>query len=270
MRLVSANLEYKTAWNEQELPRVAALLSATGADVIAVQECPGQEHLEQLAAALGYEHRIAPSPTGLHTGLLWAPHVREVEGGDKYADRTWHGFTSSTLVADGWACPVTVISAHLVPHDVDGAVAEARLLQTRVRRQGWPGILTGDLNHGALAGPEPDWEQVPVHNRASRTVLDQGRPEVVRLDRRVGLALHRGGLVDVAARVAEQAGDEGALAHTGVHGLLRVDQCWTTGELAPAISGYTRLGHEQVTDHHPIQVDLALEDLAPIAQVEFH
>ena len=270
MRLVSTNLEYKTAWSDEELPRAAALLSATGADVIAVQECPSPERLEVLARELGYEHRIAPAPQGLHTGLLWALHVDEVSGGDKYAEKTWHGFTSSTLVAQGWPCPITVISAHLVPHDVDGAVAEARLLQTRVRRQGWPGILVGDLNHGALEGPEPSWEEVPVHNRASRTILDQDRPDVVRLDRRVGLALHRGGLTDVAARVAEQRGDESALAHTGVHGRIRVDQCWVTGALAPAISGYARLDHDQVTDHHPIQVDLDLESLPLVAQVEFH
>lgn len=274
MRLVSANLEYKTAWSEEMLPRAAALLAATGADVIAVQECPGPEALEKLAGALGYEHRIAPSPTGIHTGILWAPHVREVSGGDKYAERigagTWHGFTSSTLVSEGWPSPVTVISAHLVPHEVDGAVAEARFLQTRVRREGWPGILVGDLNHGALEGPEPPWDEVPEHNRASRTILDQDDPERIRLDRRVGLALTRGGLVDVAARVADRDGNAGALAHTGVHGKIRVDQCWVTGALAPAIADYERLDHQGVTDHHPVQIDLDLEDLPPIGQVEFH
>lgn len=273
MRLVSVNLEYKTAWSNAALPRSAALLSATGADVIAVQECPSSEALAALAGALGYEHRIAPSPTGIHTGLLWAPHVDEVNGGDKYAERmagTWHGFCSSTLVAEGWPSPITFISAHLVPHDVDAAVGEARFVQARVRRQGHPGVLVGDLNHGPLQGPEPDWSQVPEHNKASRSVLDQDRPDVVRLDRRVGLALTRGGLTDVAARVAEQSGDETALAHTGVHGKIRVDQCWVTGELEPAISGYARLDHREVTDHHPIQIDLALESLPPIERVEFH
>lgn len=278
MRLVSANLEH-TAWPEKtagadEWFPMVFLLKDSNADVVAVQECPGPDHLARLADKLGYEHHIADAPTGIHTGLLWRPEIEAISVGDKYAELirkgTWHGFTSATLVGPGWPCPVTFISAHLIPHDVDQAVGEARFLQTRVRREGWPGVLVGDLNHGPLVGPEPNWEEVPEHNRASRTILDPDRPDVLRLDRRVGLALTRGGLVDVAAHLAAATGEEDLLAHTGVHGKLRVDQAWVTRQLVPAIRGYERLDHRGVTDHHPIAVDLALEGLEPMARVAFH
>ena len=273
MRLLSANLESSTAWEEDALAVAAAIFSDAGADVAAVQECPGEGHLKALAALLGFQYRIAPSPTGLHTGLLWRPEITEVGGGDKYAERTqgtWHGFTSSTLVADGWPCPLTVISAHLIPHSTQAAIEEAQFIQSRVIREGYPGILVGDLNHLAQQGPEPDWSQVPLHNRASRTVLDPARPEDLVGDRRVGLVLTRAGLVDVAAARFEATGDETLLDHTGVYGRVRVDQAWVTGQLAGAIVGYERLDHRGITDHHPIQVDLNLEDLAAIERVEYH
>ncbi|WP_435108044.1 endonuclease/exonuclease/phosphatase family protein [Nocardiopsis synnemataformans] len=270
MHLLSANLEYTTAWTRVD--EVAALIGDAHAEVVAIQECPEEPALAALADRLGFTYRMGPSPSGLHTALLWAPHVEEVHGGDKYEDKgvTWHGFTSSTLRGPRWPCPITFICAHLVPHDVDAAVGEARFLQTRVHRQGWPGVLLGDVNHGPLAGPEPDWDQVPEHNRASRTILDQDQPDKVRLDRRVGLALTRGKMIDVAAHLADLTGREELLAYTGVHGLLRTDQVWVTRQLAGAIAGYARLDHRGVSDHHPIAVDLAIEDLAPIPQVAFH
>lgn len=274
MRLLSVNLEYSSAWEPSVLPSAAAIITDAAPDVVAVQECPGQEHLEKLASMLGYTYRIAASPTGIHTGLLWKPGITELSGGDKYAERikagTWHGFTSSTLTCESWPSPITFVSAHLIPHDVDAAVGEARFLQTRVRREGRPGVFVGDLNHLPLSGPEPDWATIPVHNQASRTVLDQFNPETVVGDRRVGLALTRGGLTDVAAHWSAATGNESLLAHTGVYGRVRVDQAWVTSELVDAIRGYQRLDHRGVTDHHPILVELALEELAPIRRAEFH
>ena len=273
MRVLSANLKKPTAWEPDCLPIVADIITDAAAEVVAVQECPGQEHLEELAGLLGYTYRIAPSPTGFHTGLLWHRDLREVVGGDKYADRsvgTWHGFTSSTLTCGSWPSPITFLSAHLIPHDVDQAVSEARFLQTRVRRHGHPGVLLGDLNHLALEGPEPPWDEIPDHNRASRTILDQDNPDDVVGDRRVGLVLTRSGLVDAAAHHAHTFGDQGAFAPTGVHGKTRVDQVWVSRVLAAAITGYERLDHRDVTDHHPVLVDLDLGSLAPIGQVEFH
>lgn len=273
MRVLSANLSRSTAWEPTNLATTVRVLFEAAADVIAVQECPGKEHLSHLAGRLGYQCRIAPSPTGFHTGLLWHPDLVEVVGGDKYADQsigTWHGFTSSTLTCGSWPSPITFLSAHLIPHDVDTAVSEARFLQTRVRRHGHPGVLLGDLNHLALEGPEPDWATIPEHNRASRTILDQDTPDVLRGDRRVGLVLTRSGLVDAAAHHAHTSGEQGAFAPTGVHGQTRVDQVWVSRVLAEAITGYERLDHRDVTDHHPILVDLALGSLAPIGQVEFH
>lgn len=272
MRLLSMNLEYSSAWENENLAEVADLVVEVDPDVIAIQECPAEERLQALQDLLGYDYRFGPSSTGLHTALLWRPGIVEEVGGDKYAGgrATWHGFTSSTLRAPGWPCAITFVSAHLIPHDVDRAMGEARFLQTRVRRQGWPGVLVGDINHLPLMGPEPDWDQVPEHNRASRTILDPDRPDEIRGDRTVGLALTRGGLVDVAAHRAEQTGDETLLEHTGVHGLVRVDQAWVTRQLAPAITGYERLDHRGLTDHHPIMVDLDLDLLDPIGRVEFH
>lgn len=273
MRVLSANLKKPTAWEPDCLPIVADIITDAAAEVVAVQECPGQEHLEELAGLLGYTYRIAPSPTGFHTGLLWRPGLVEVVGGDKYADQaigTWHGFTSSTLTSGSWPSPITFISAHLIPHDVDTAVSEARFLQTRVRRHGHPGVLLGDLNHLALEGPEPNWDEISAHNRASRTILDQDDPDNVVGDRRMGLALTRGGLTDVAAHQAAVTGDNRLFAITGVYGLMRVDQAWVTHELVDAITGYERLDHHGVTDHHPILVDLDLEEIAPIERVEFH
>lgn len=273
MRVLSANLKKPTAWEPDCLPIVADIITDAAAEVVAVQECPGQEHLEELAGLLGYACRIAPSPTGFHTGLLWHRDLTEVVGGDKYADRatgTWHGFTSSTLTGQGWPCPITFLSAHLIPHDVDQAVGEARFLQTRVRRHGHPGVLMGDLNHLPLEGPEPPWDEIPEHNRASRTVLDQDRPDDLVGDRRVGVVLTRSGLVDAAAHHAHTCGDRGVFAPTGVHGKTRVDQVWVSRVLAAAITGYERLDHRGVTDHHPVLAELDLGPLAPIGQVEFH
>lgn len=270
MRLLSLNAEYTTAWSKKTLPVLADIVTDAAADVIAVQECPGEDALDALAHRLGYPYRLGPGPNRLHTGLLWTPDIKELHGGDKYAERTWHGFTSSTLVGPSWPCPLTLISAHLVPHDVDAAVGEARFLQARVRRWGWPGILAGDLNHGPLVGPEPDWDQVPEHNLASRTILDPTRPDEHLLDRRVGLALTRGKLTDVAAHQAEATDTPELLAYTGVYGRLRTDQVWVTRQLVPAIGGYERLDHRGATDHHPVAVDLAVENLPPIAQVAWH
>lgn len=274
MRLLSMNAKLSTSWDQAGLPVTASIISDSEADMVAIQECPGKEHLAQLADLLGFDFRIAPSQTGFHTGLLWHPRITEVCGGDKYAEHlpgsTWHGFVSSTLTAPGWPGPITFIVAHLTPHDVDAGVGEARFLMTRARREGWPGIIVGDLNHLALAGPEPDWDKIPEHNRASRTILDQNNPGHVVGDRRVGLALTRGGMVDAAAHYVQATGDETAYAHTGVYGLMRVDQVWTTRNLAPAIIGYERLDHRDVTDHHPILVELNLKSLAIIDRVEFH
>lgn len=273
MKLVSANLNSATAWSDTARSQAAALLRETGAEIIAVQECPkGHEAaLADLAEQVGgWHYRIGPAPKRLHTALMWAPHIEEIQGGDSYQEDTWHGYTVATLRGAGWPSPITVISAHLAPHSSVLAITEAQLLQSRVRRWGHPGIIAGDINHMPLHGPEPDWDSIPHHNRGSRTLLDPDHPEHVRADRRVVLALQRGGLTDVAAHLHQQTNDEELLAPTGVYGRTRVDQIHVTEQLTPAIVGYERLDHRDLTDHHPVAAELDLQRLGLIDKAEFH
>lgn len=274
MRILSINASYNHSWSPDVLPSLAEMIAAPEPTVVALQECPDPGLLAEMAEKLGLAHYCAPAPQGLHTGLLWSPELEALHTGDKYPHldeedggmRTWHGFASVTLHGHSWPNPITFLSCHLIPHSTRAAVPESQFLQGRLRRQGWPGVLLGDVNHGPLVGPEPDWDTVPVHNIASRTVIDPDHPDKLILDRSVGLVLYRSRLTDVAARRYEQTGDEDLLAPTGVAGGIRTDQAWTTSELVPAITGYERLDHRGVTDHHPILVNLDLERIGPVEQ----
>lgn len=277
MRITSINAERSHAWRGGVFPELVELAASTRSQVIAVQECPGPEAMAALAQALGMEHYCAASPTGHHTGLLWAPEISADPVGDKYIEDldevrpTWHGFASATLHHPRWPSPITVLCAHLVPHSTQQAVSESQFIQGRVRREGRPGIVLGDLNHPPLIGPEPDnWDLIPEHNRASRTILDPADPDRLLWDRRVGLVLHRGRLVDVAAHLHQTTGREDVLEPTGIHGHLRVDQIWVTSGLVGSITGYTRHDPGQVTDHYAITAELDLAGLDPIGRVAYH
>ena len=264
MRLASVNIQYDAG--EADRPALVELIADIGADVVAVQEVPGEKAAEKLAAALGMQVSIGPSPSGLHAAVLRRPDLSEQAREHKYADRVWNGYVSSTLSDPSWPTPVTVVCAHLAPHSAALAAAEAQLLVGRGRRQGRPGIIMGDINHAPLAGPEPDWSLVPDHNRSARTVLDEGP---LRADRTVGRVLDRAGYTDAAAHLAAERGDDALLAPTGVHGRMRVDQVWLSEQLVPALAGYERLDHRGTTDHHPVQVDLNLSRMTDTAQREW-
>ncbi|WP_017596438.1 endonuclease/exonuclease/phosphatase family protein [Nocardiopsis potens] len=277
IRVLSWNIRYD-AWTPSRREAVHALLAAQAPDVVCLQEIPSDDpaRARDIAEHLGLAARIAPAPNGLHTAVLVPPGWEEVAWDVKYASALWHGAGALTVRAPSWPVPLTVVSAHLVPHDVDAAVGEARLLIGRVQRQGCPGILVGDINHAPWMGPEPDWSRVPAHNRSARTVLDPARPEELVADRRVGLVLRRGGLVDAAELHHARTGDDAVLEATGHYGRLRVDQVHLY-RLEGALLGYERLpltldsaGDPVESDHHPIVVDLDLGRVADTAVHAWH
>ena len=283
LRLISWNLRYD-GWTEARRAAIHELLEREQPDVLCLQEIPaeslaegGPQRADEVAELLGMELRVAPAPHRLHTAVAYRSGWEELAWDDRYGADTWHGTGAVTVQGPGWPVPLTVISAHLIPHSTQRAVPEAQLLVTRAHRQGCPAVIAGDINHPPLVGPEPDWAQVPEHNRSSRTILDPDRPDELRGDRRVGLVLSRGGLTDAAALQHERTGQEALLAPTGHYGRLRVDQAWVSDRLVDAVVECRRLELERgadgaplASDHHPIRLDLDLARLGDTAVREWH
>ncbi|MFC5187014.1 exonuclease/endonuclease/phosphatase family protein [Actinomadura harenae] len=249
-------------------------------DLVLLQEVPelaSDAVREKAETDLGM--RIAVSPTGFTEGCLnaaiaWRQSLT-VEGIDvRYSRKLHHGYIGAHIGLDrDDGVPLTVISTHLDPTSATSAAQEAQQLVQRVWRTGGIGLIAGDINHMPLGDPEPPWEQIHPHNRASRCLPRASPGDEWRGNRIVGQVLMGGDLTDVAAHAAERAStpqerDE-LLQMTGTHGRIRVDQIHATPALVPAISGY-RVISTDASDHRGIVWDLDLDLVEVGALREFH
>lgn len=208
---------------------------------------------DALGQALGMQVRLCDSGTGIHTAIAVRPRYRHrpVGGADRSApvarDRPLR------CCPPLWPVPITVIAVHLIPYSTDAAAIEAQILAGHIRRYAGHGVLAGDVNHPPLGDPDPNWEAIPPRDRSARTVLDEGP---LRPNTKVARVLDRAELVDAAAHLAERTQNPSLRAHTGVHGLMRVDQAWLTPNLAQGLVRYERLDHAGLSDHFPILIDI--------------
>lgn len=262
---MSLNVCYDTDLS-RDWTGIAAIVTAADPDVLCLQELyagdgmASHHQANRLATALGMDLRMAESRTRLHTALAWRPDITCRQWENRYVHEVHHGYALAVLSHLDWPVDLTVASTHLTPYSTDAAAVEAQLLAARMWRYGGHGILAGDLNHTPVDDPEPDWSQVPAHNRSSRTVLDEGP---LRANRKMARALERAELIDVAAHLAEKRDAPELRAPTGVWGGIRVDQMHVTPDLGEAITDYARLEHYDRTDHHPIRADVDLSQADP-------
>jgi endonuclease/exonuclease/phosphatase family metal-dependent hydrolase len=232
-------------------PGLVELIRDVGPDVLALQECRGwlDEDASRLADAerdLGMRGLVAPSRSGFHTALMVGGAARWSGWEVTYAGELLHGFGAARLAVEGLAQPLVTISTHLTPYSASAAAQEAQILIARAYRHGGYGMIIGDVNHCPLGDPEPPWGQIPAYNRSSRTLTGpDGRP---RSNTIVGEVLHTGGLVDVAAHLAETRGEPALRRHTGA-GLVRVDQVHVTPAVLPGVLDYRTVDPHGLSDH---------------------
>lgn len=274
-------------WQEQ-----ASVITASGASVVLLQEMetiadPGDRDRVrdslggmELAWSLSVSPREQPPAPG-HTAVAWDPAQWELITVDTYgSSRLMHSYCGVHLRRLGRPVtrrseledrmvevPWVFISAHLTPHSCGWAAQEAQLLNSRVLRGGGLGLLGGDVNHfpelvrgrqaraaGVPDEPDPDWDRMPSHNRASRCLIRDHPDDPWVADETVGKKLRDGDLVDVARHLALTRRDPSYLAVTGRHGRVRVDQAHATAALINAVTGYAR--HDTASDHYGISVTI--------------
>ncbi|MFB9967922.1 hypothetical protein ACFFOP_35695, partial [Sinosporangium siamense] len=82
----------------------------------------------------------------------------------------------------------------------------------------------------------------------------------------VGQTFRTGGMTDVAAHLADSWADPSLRAHTGVHGLVRVDQIHVTAALVPSITDYQRVDPRGFSDHWGVvaRLDLSKVNLSAV------
>ncbi|KQV20829.1 MULTISPECIES: endonuclease/exonuclease/phosphatase family protein [unclassified Kitasatospora] len=223
----------------------------------------GHKHLAQAMHDLDMDAPpLPPSSSGYGPALLYRKETvgRWLNWNPDFAHKVTHGFGVATFDV-GLPTPLAVISAHLDPHSAEIALAEAKYIATRAMRYGPYGIVAGDLNYPPAQGPSADFSAMRPYNLAARTMLPADASQVGSApvpDRRIGLKMMQTGFVDAAWHLYEKTGDPALLARTGTDD--RIDQCWVSGPLAPAIVSYRTL--DMPSDHKGllVQIDPALAD----------
>ena len=219
---------------------------------------------DRLATAerdLGMRGKIAPTRTTFHTGIL--VDEDRVSWGDwitKYNHSSGHGHSELTVTVPGLSQPLVLISAHLSPYSAVTAAQEVSVLIRRAHRAGEYGILAGDMNHIPPGDEPPPWDEIPAHNRVARSVIDDDH-ENLRANHVVGHTLARGGMVDVAAHLADERDDPSLRAWTAHEGKVRVDQVHLTEALLPALDDYWTVPMGVWSDHDGVVVRLDLKRL---------
>lgn len=237
--------------DDDRWPGLAGLVRGVAPQILLLQEAcgwddPGDRRLETAERDLGMSGKIAFSRTGFNTAVMIDERAVEwEEWRTTYAHTTFHGHSEAILRLRAQDRRLAVVSAHLTPWSADAAAQEAQILLGRTNKEDW-GILGGDVNHVPLGDEEPPWEKVSDTDRAARTIASE---PVLRANRSVGYVLARGGLIDVAAHLAEERGDPSLRATTGHDGQLRGDQLHCTRSLLPMLTDYYRVS---TRDHHGI------------------
>ncbi|MFC4592415.1 endonuclease/exonuclease/phosphatase family protein [Sphaerisporangium corydalis] len=251
--------------------RLADVIRRQEPTVVLLQECRGwlDDDRAQIAQAehdLGMRVLMARSPGSGHIALAYRPDegLRWL-GLEDHAVTVTNGYAAVRFAVDGLQVPLVLISAHLSCYSADLAVQEAQTLIVRAHRYNGLGIIGGDINHCPVGDPEPPWGRVQPHNRMIRCHRPIGPDQPWRANTIVGETFAAGTMIDVAGYLADTRGDSSFRAHTGVNGLVRVDQFHVTAALQDAIVDYQRVDPEGASDHYGI---LAVIDTDRIDQTK--
>ena len=220
----------------------------------------GHKQLVRARRDLGLEALpLSPSNSGYGTAVLYrsetvGPWVR---WNTDFSHETLHGFGVASFDI-GLPKPLSVVPAHLDPHDASKAAQEANLIATRGYRYGPYAVIGGDINYPPLRGPEPLYGKMKPYNLAARTELPSSDDEPLRPIRTVTRLLAKNGYVDAALRLYDQTGDETLLERTAKDD--RLDQFWVSSPLASALVSYQRLTEPAgASDHDGVVVQIDTE-----------
>ncbi|MGW0731764.1 endonuclease/exonuclease/phosphatase family protein [Streptomyces sp. NPDC002851] len=265
LTVMSQNVKYGADQDGRWVDLVETI-RATRPQLVLLQEVDFLADPDRAEAAeeeLGLRLAMAPS-RNLPTAVAWDPDHLELLGVEtKLSMELHHGYCAPRFKPLGLKRelpePLVAISTHLTPYSADAAALEAQIVCARAYRYGGIALVGGDINHMALGDPEIDWTLVQPYNRTSRCHRRKSPDEPWRGNRIVGETLRDAELTDVAAHLADLREDPTLRAHTGKHGLLRVDQTHVTPALLPAITDYQRVDPGPNSDHYGLLVSLDLE-----------
>ncbi|RCG20082.1 hypothetical protein DQ384_37620 [Sphaerisporangium album] len=258
LRIMSQNVQLG-AHRDGRWVRLAQIIREHDPSILLLQECMGwlDNDMRQVIAAekdLGMRVWVGFSRTKSHTVVAHAPEL-PVAGFESNPYTLMQGYSAARFALPGLPVPLVVISAHLTAYSVEGAAEEAQLLAARAYRYDGLGVLGGDLNCCPVGDPEPEWEGVPPYNRMNRCLPRSSPDEPWRANTIVGGKLAAGGMIDVAAYLADRRGDVSLRAATGLGG-VRVDQFHVTPALKAAIVDYRRVDVGEASDHWGVVMDL--------------
>jgi endonuclease/exonuclease/phosphatase family metal-dependent hydrolase len=201
----------------------------------------------------------APSNSGLAT-LVFSR--RETMGrwsrwNTDLSTETLHGFGVAVFDV-GLPQPLSLSAVHLTPYDANRAAQEANLIASRAYKYGPYAIVGGDINYGPSRGPDPLFDQMRPYNVGSRTRLADSRDGRLRPNRDVARTWEKNGYIDSALYLYEQTENEDLLQRTSHDD--RIDQCWVSAPLAPALMSYERVEKPlEASDHSGIVIRLDTE-----------
>jgi len=258
MRLLSWNVKAAESPSSRHVPNlegIAAAIDAQGVEIVCLQEValgPDEGSIGPLRDLLGMDGclQAGPRSESRATAVLWRPGEIELRTQvTHYAELFYHSAAVVILNVTGLAVPVMVVSGHLHPHSADARVMEAAVFHMKADADQLT-ILGCDANGIGAHDPEPSWADTRSGNRASRCVPAPPGTlvEDLRGDRRVAWNLAAAGYTDACPGPDYEA--------TGSH--IRVDQIHVSAALAPALAGYRVVGHDGLSDHKKIVVDLDL------------
>ncbi|MER5781262.1 endonuclease/exonuclease/phosphatase family protein [Streptomyces mobaraensis] len=252
---------------EDRWPLLAERIRTAGpVDLVLVQEAVdwdryGHRQLGRAMRDLDMDATpLPPSSSGYRPALLYRKETmgRWLHWNTDFSHKTTHGFGVAVFDV-GLPAPLSVVSAHLDPHDSDIARSEAKYIATRGYRYGPYALIAGDINYPPAAAdhPQPAYEEMRPYNRAARTRLPSEVGGRLVPERRVAEKLEQSGYVDAAWHLFQKSGDKQLLARTGTDD--RIDQAWVSTPLRDTVTEYRLLDSPAgASDHRGFALRLDL------------
>lgn len=280
MRIVTYNIHgWLTIDRAPNLDAVTGVLRATGADIIGLNEVfyprvmagSDQPALEALAARLGMTFVFGPClrwpaqddmPANAYGNALlsrWpivanaAHHLtsKEEDPQGLLAHKEQRGLLEGRIaLPDGRT--LTVYSIHLDHTDEEARSIQLRVARTwLVRDRNRPHLVMGDFNAITpwdFTGREADWATLAAHPKGCNLVNAPKGPVVVS-------QMEKAGYTDLY-RTFNPPGER---SYTAAQTAIRIDYCFASAALAPAVTGCRIVTDaDGVSDHRPVVVDLEL------------
>jgi endonuclease/exonuclease/phosphatase family metal-dependent hydrolase len=232
-----------------------------------------QKHLWETANVLGMIPVIGPptpqSVTGNHPAIL----VRADAGLEIFDEGptgwppgggAWPAWCEAALNIPHLTRPLRVYSVHLPPRSAQEQLSQIQRLATYVAQRGEYAVVAGDFNSYARGDEITSamLQSQPPHLRPSRMRRTPDGQLAANYD--VHDTLASIGMLDAAAFLPPGLRDPSELAPTAPSG-GRIDRCYVTRELGPAVSGYIQRDTGG-SDHHALMVTLQpgqVTDLPP-------